>query len=175
MSSSEVSATATVAASLITVATCNLNQWAMDFDGNMERIYQSCVEAYKVHHAQYRLGPELEITGYGCEDHFYEIDTIHHSWESLCILLERGVTDHMICDFGMPILHRSARYNCRIIVYQRRILLIRPKIALADNGNYRESRWFTAYQPPTSANGSNETIVLPQICQEKFQQQTAPL
>ena len=175
MSSSEESATPTVAsATLITVATCNLNQWAMDFDGNMERIYQSCVEAEQVHHAQYRLGPELEISGYGCEDHFYEIDTIHHSWESLCMLVERGVTDQMICDFGMPVLHRSARYNCRIIVYQRRILLIRPKIALADNGNYRESRWFTAFQTPTSANGSNESIVLPQLYQQKFQQQTAP-
>ena len=175
ISTEESTATTSVSASLITVATCNLNQWAMDFDGNMERIYESCVEAYQVHHAQYRLGPELEITGYGCEDHFYEIDTIHHAWESLCILVERGVTDHMICDFGMPVLHRSTRYNCRIIVYQRRILLIRPKIALADNGNYRESRWFTAYQPPTTTtNNANETMVLPNIYQQKFQQHTSP-
>jgi NAD+ synthase (glutamine-hydrolysing) len=55
----------------ITVATCNLNQWAMDFDGNMERILESCVRAKKAG-ATYRLGPELEIPGYGCEDHFYE-------------------------------------------------------------------------------------------------------
>ena len=27
---------------LITVATCNLNQWALDFDGNVQRIYESC-------------------------------------------------------------------------------------------------------------------------------------
>jgi NAD+ synthase (glutamine-hydrolysing) len=163
-------------ATYITVATCNLNQWAMDFDGNMERIYQSCVIAQQDHHAHYRLGPELEISGYGCEDHFYEIDTIIHSWESLCTLIERGVTDAMICDFGMPILHRSARYNCRVLVYKRQILLIRPKIALADNGNYRESRWFTAYQPPTtySNQSSNELIVLPTIYQNKFQQTSAP-
>jgi len=40
------------------VATCNLNQWALDFDGNLERIYQSCQLA-KEHGASYRLGPEL--------------------------------------------------------------------------------------------------------------------
>jgi NAD+ synthase (glutamine-hydrolysing) len=171
------------ASTLITVAACNLNQWAMDFDGNMERIYQSCIEAQTQHRAHYRLGPELEIPGYGCEDHFYEIDTIHHSWESLCTLIERGVTDQMICDFGMPVLNRSARYNCRILVYKRRILLIRPKVALADSGNYRESRWFTAYQPPATTstttatqfgNGNDETIVLPTMYQQRFQQQTAP-
>jgi hypothetical protein len=68
--------------SLVTVATCNLNQWALDFDGNMERILQSCQEA-KQKGATYRLGPELEISGYGCEDHFLEQDTFAHCWESL--------------------------------------------------------------------------------------------
>ena len=26
---------------LVTVATCNLNQWALDFDGNLQRIIES--------------------------------------------------------------------------------------------------------------------------------------
>ena len=54
---------------VVTLATCNLNQWAMDFHGNFERIKMSIIEA-KRRGAAYRLGPELEITGYGCEDHF---------------------------------------------------------------------------------------------------------
>ena len=28
-------------ANLITVASCNLNQWAMDFDSNLERVKES--------------------------------------------------------------------------------------------------------------------------------------
>ena len=159
----------------ITVATCNLNQWAMDFDGNLERIWQSCQQA-RAAGAVYRLGPELEITGYGCEDHFYEMDTIHHAWESLTELLWRGATDDLLCDFGMPCLFRGARYNCRFLCLNRRILLVRPKLALADNGNYRESRYFTAYQPHCNSQNSNkeETIVLPTMFQEKFGQCTAP-
>lgn len=63
---------------LITVATCQLNQWSLDFEGNLERIYESCRKA-KDAGATYRLGPELEVCGYGAEDHFYEMDTIEVS------------------------------------------------------------------------------------------------
>lgn len=47
----------------------SLNQWALDFEGNAARILQSIKEA-KEAGASMRIGPELEITGYGCLDHF---------------------------------------------------------------------------------------------------------
>jgi hypothetical protein len=71
-------------ASLITAATCTLNQWALDFDGNLERVYESCVQA-KQKGASYRLGPELELCGYGCEDHFLEQDTFAHCWGGIAL------------------------------------------------------------------------------------------
>lgn len=157
---------------LITVATCNLNQWSLDFDGNVKRILQSCAEA-RAEGASYRLGPELEICGYGCEDHFLETDTFDHCWESLDELFDAGVTDDMLCDFGMPVLHGGARYNCRILCFNRQILLIRPKTAMADNGNYREGRYFTAYQPPILTK-ANEVFQLPQFWIDKFHQKTCP-
>lgn len=63
---------------LLKVATCNLNQWAMDFDNNVRNIKESIARA-KEAGAVIRVGPELEITGYGCEDHFLEQDTVTHS------------------------------------------------------------------------------------------------
>ncbi len=30
-----------------------------------------------------QLGPELELPGYGCEDHFQELDTVEHCWECI--------------------------------------------------------------------------------------------
>lgn len=87
----------------VTVATCNLNQWSLDFDGNCARVLESCRQA-KAAGASYRLGPELELSGYGCEDHFYELDTIDHCWESLATLFREGATDDLLCDFGMPLL-----------------------------------------------------------------------
>lgn len=49
--------------SFITVATCNLNQWALDFDGNLERIKESIQQA-KAKGAKYRLGPVSEFVSF---------------------------------------------------------------------------------------------------------------
>ncbi|XP_039125636.1 glutamine-dependent NAD(+) synthetase [Dioscorea cayenensis subsp. rotundata] len=129
---------------LLKVATCNLNQWAMDFDNNLRNIKKSIARA-KEAGAVIRLGPELEITGYGCEDHFLEEDTVTHSWECLKDLLLGDLTDNVLCGIGMPIIHDSVRYNCQVFCMNRRILMIRPKMSLANDGNYRELRWFSAW------------------------------
>lgn len=71
---------------LVTVAACNLDQWALDFDGNLDRVLRSIKQA-KALGARYRLGPELELCGYGCEDHFLEHDTFLHCDQSLAALL----------------------------------------------------------------------------------------
>lgn len=60
-----------MATCLVKVATCNLDQWAMDFDLNLTNVRASIIEA-KRQGARLRVGPELEICGYGCEDHFFE-------------------------------------------------------------------------------------------------------
>jgi NAD+ synthase (glutamine-hydrolysing) len=95
--------------------------------------------------AMYRLGPELEITGYGCGDHFLEYDTVIHSWEVLAELLKSPVTKGLIMDVGMCLMHHHVRYNCRVIFYNSQIILIRPKMSLAMDKNYREQRWFTPW------------------------------
>lgn len=46
----------------------------MDFEGNLARTKQSILEAREAG-ATFRVGPELELCGYGCEDHFLEGDT----------------------------------------------------------------------------------------------------
>jgi len=43
--------------------------------------------------SQNQVGPELELTGYGCEDHFLEPDTEAHAWDALSGLLVSGHTD----------------------------------------------------------------------------------
>ncbi|XP_074523390.1 glutamine-dependent NAD(+) synthetase [Halichoeres trimaculatus] len=153
----------------VTLATCALNQWALDFEGNSERILQS-IEIAKAQGAKYRLGPELEICGYGCADHFYESDTLLHSFQVLKKLLESPVTQDIICDVGMPIMHHNVRYNCRVLFLNRKILLIRPKIMMANHGNYRELRWFSPWNPSRKV----EDYFLPRMIQEVTGQDTVP-
>ncbi|EGW33512.1 glutamine-dependent NAD(+) synthetase [Spathaspora passalidarum NRRL Y-27907] len=131
----------------ITIATCNLNQWALDFEGNRDRIIESIREA-KRQGARLRVGPELEVCGYGCLDHFAENDLYDHSWEIYGQILSNPDTFDILLDIGMPIIHKSIKYNCRIISYNGKILLIRPKLFLANDGNYREMRYFTPWNRP---------------------------
>ncbi|KAJ6261440.1 hypothetical protein Dda_4110 [Drechslerella dactyloides] len=132
---------------LTTLATCSLNQWALDFEGNAERIIES-IRLAKAAGASLRVGPELEITGYGCLDHFLEGDTYLHSWEMFARILNHEECQDIILDIGMPVTHKNVRYNCRVICLNRKILLIRPKMWLANDGNYREMRYFTPWTRP---------------------------
>ncbi|MCA9921224.1 MAG: hypothetical protein KC421_02570, partial [Anaerolineales bacterium] len=154
---------------LTTLATCNLNQWSLDFEGNLNRIIKS-IRIAKAKGAKYRLGPELEIPGYGCQDAFLEGDTIRHSWECLAEILNSDLTDGIICDIGMPVMHKNVRYNCRVLTLNRRILLIRPKLILAGDGNYRETRWFAAWQHPRTV----EDHALPRSIRAVTGQDTVP-
>ena len=155
---------------LATLATCNLNQWSLDFDGNLDRILQS-IQIAKEQDATYRLGPELEVTGYSCEDAFLEEDTFLHAWEVMAEILSSDATEGILCDIGMPISHKNVSYNCRVLVLNQQILMIRPKIFLANDGNYRETRWFSAW----SQERSIEPFSLPEKIRELNQQKTAPI
>lgn len=131
----------------VTIATCNLNQWALDFEGNRDRILESIKEAKK-QGAKLRVGPELEVCGYGCLDHFSENDLYEHSWQMYGEILNNPDTSEIILDIGMPIIHKSIKYNCRVLSYNKKILFIRPKLYLANDGNYREMRYFTPWNRP---------------------------
>ncbi|KAL1970772.1 hypothetical protein VTN77DRAFT_2606 [Rasamsonia byssochlamydoides] len=154
---------------LVTLATCSLNQWALDFEGNAARIIES-VRRAKEAGATMRVGPELEITGYGCLDHFLEGDVFLHSWEMLARIIQDPVCQDILVDVGMPVRHRNVRYNCRVIFYNKKIVLIRPKMWLANDGNYREMRYFTPWQRPREV----EDYYLEQIVGNITGQYTVP-
>lgn len=61
-------------------------------------------------------------------------------------LFQSDATDDILCDIGMPVQHLGVRYNCRVFCLDRKIIAIRPKLHLADDGNYRETRWFTTWK-----------------------------
>lgn len=154
----------------VTVASATLNQWALDFEGNLDRILQSILDAKEMG-ATFRTGPELEICGYNCEDHFYESDTFLHSWEVLAELLNAPLCKDILIDVGMPVMHKNVAYNCRLIFFNKKIVLIRPKKILADDGNYRESRWFASWKK----DRTTEDFYLPRMISAITGQKTVPI
>ena len=67
-------------------------------------------------------------------------------WECLKEILVGDWTDGILCSVGMPVIKGSERYNCQVLCFNRKIIMIRPKMWLANDGNYREVRWFTAWK-----------------------------
>ena len=87
---------------------------------------------------------ELEVTGYSCEDHFLESDTVEHCWEVLADILKHEFKDILIF-IGMPVMFKNILYNCVIVILNQKLILIRPKLQMADDGLYREGRYFQPY------------------------------
>ena len=103
-----------------------------------------------------------------CFDHFLEGDTTLHSWQVLTQILAGEATRDIIVDVGMPVMHRSVLYNCRLLLHNSRVLLIRPKMWLANDGNYREMRYFT----PWTRRGETDEFALPAMVQRVAGQET---
>ena len=76
----------------------------------------------------------------------------------------------MQIDVGMPVMHKNVTYNCRVAFLNRQILLIRPKQAMCDDGNYRETRWFTAWTKKREI----EDFYLPRLIQAVTGQAKVP-
>lgn len=69
----------------------------------------------------------------------------------------------------MPVIRGSERYNCQVLCLNRKIIMIRPKMWLANDGNYRELRWFTAWKHKELVD-----FQLPSEISTALSQQTVP-
>ena len=129
----------------VKVSVITLNQWAMDFIGNEKRIIES-INIAKEEGGKIILLPELCTTGYSCQDHFYESETYMLSMNIVRnICNDNELTKEIMLVLGIPVIHNGVKYNTMTFISNGEIILIRPKINLADDGNYREARWFTSW------------------------------
>lgn len=120
----------------------------------------------------YRAGGELEICGYSCEDHFKDMDTTYHCWEIVAELLESDLTEGILVEMNMPVIHRSINYNCKVLCLNKKIIAIRPKIEMADENIYKETRYFVPYEP--RKNYELEEFSLPNMIVGITGQKTVP-
>jgi len=119
------------------------NLFCMDFAGNY-RIILNALKKAEAEGVSVLVCPELCITGPDCDDHFFEKDTVRHSWEILAKLLNNAPSS-ILYGVGMPVNYNGALFDCMVYCYGKDIMLIRPKTVLNDSGNARQSRWFAAW------------------------------
>ncbi|KAF2009610.1 glutamine-dependent NAD(+) synthetase with GAT domain-containing protein [Aaosphaeria arxii CBS 175.79] len=151
----------------VTVAAATIASIPLDFGGNLQKIKES-IRLAKEAGATLRTGPELEIPGYGCLDHFHEGDTFLHSFEVLAQIIADPICKDMLIDVGMGVRHRNVRYNCRILCTYKHVYCIRPKMALANDGLYREARHFTAWAKKRTTEDYQLESVIREVTGQDF-------
>jgi NAD+ synthase (glutamine-hydrolysing) len=125
------------------VAGSTLNQIPMDWAGNAKRIRDVIKQARKDNVTVLCL-PELCITGYGCEDAFFN----PHVQESALAMLQSllSETKGMFVSFGLPIRHKGVLFNGTAVAINGVLCGFVPKKALAGDGVHYEPRWFKAWK-----------------------------
>lgn len=124
---------------LLRVSGATLNQTALDFNGNAERIRQLLVQA-RSEGVEVVCLPELCLTGYGCEDAFFSLHTAKMAEKSLTSLLPD--TAGLTVVFSLPHYYYGAMYNCAVMVQDKTILGVNAKRVLPKEGVHYEPRWF---------------------------------
>lgn len=124
---------------LLRVSGATLNQTALDFTGNADRIRQVLKQA-RSEGVEVLCLPELCLTGYGCEDAFFSLHTAKMAEKSLSSLLPD--TAGLTVVFSLPHYYYGAMYNCAVMVQDKKILGINAKRVLPKEGVHYEPRWF---------------------------------
>lgn len=99
------------------------------------------------------LFPELSLTGYTCEDLFFNNDLYQNLNKAINLILEESKKINSIIVFGLPYHFKNKLYNCSMVVYKGIIYGIVPKSFLPNYNEFYEKRWFTS-----GVNQKNELI-----------------
>ena len=131
---------------MIRVGAGVVNQTALDWPGNQTRLLAAIEEA-RADGIQILCLPELAITGYGCEDAFFNPDTAKRSLQMLKVLAEAS-TDILVA-VGLPVYYQGALYNAAALLGDGEIYGLVAKQTLAGDGIHYEPRWFKPWPPET--------------------------
>ncbi|MBM4020795.1 MAG: NAD(+) synthase [Planctomycetes bacterium] len=124
---------------LIRLGGCALNQTALDWDGNRDRIVAAIAAARAAGVAVLGL-PELCLSGYGCDDAFLAPGTPRTAWRVLQEILPH--TAGIAVTVGLPVRHDSGVFDAAAVVVDGRLAGIACKQNLAGDGIHYEPRWF---------------------------------
>jgi NAD+ synthase (glutamine-hydrolysing) len=131
------------------VSAISLNQTALDWQGNFQRISDSLDEA-RSQGSQLILFPEMALCGYGCEDVLLA-DHLYERCEQLVADL-LPLTQGLVCCIGLPIKFQGLNYNATLVIADTKIQGFYCKKQLANDGLHYEHRWFEPWPARTQAS-----------------------
>lgn len=88
--------------------------------------------------------PELNITGYSCQDLFQQQLLLDEAEAALLRLLEFSRNLNIVAIVGVPVMHGGSVYNCAAVLQHGKIHGLVPKTYIPNYKEFYEERWFTS-------------------------------
>lgn len=87
--------------------------------------------------------PELSITGYTCQDLFFQKELLDKTYSSLIEIKKKSEKLKGIFVVGAPIKHKNQLFNCAVVISKGTVYGIVPKTYLPNYNEFYEKRWFS--------------------------------
>lgn len=114
-----------------------------DTDFNLSEIIKKADEAEKLNPDLVVFG-ELCLTGYTCQDLFFQKRLLSAAKEALLSLAEKSLEYSAAIAAGLPLGIGGRLYNAAAIIYKGKICGIVPKTYIPNYGEFYEKRWFSS-------------------------------
>jgi NAD+ synthase (glutamine-hydrolysing) len=92
---------------------------------------------------QLAVFPELCLSGYTCQDLFYEERLLQGCLDAL-IQLKNKLPKNLACIVGLPLVHQNQLYNTAAFLFNNEILGFYAKTYIPGYNEYYEPRWFSS-------------------------------
>ncbi len=125
------------------VAACIPRVTVADTEKNTDEILKKIREA-SAHSPAVIALPELALTGYTCQDLFYQDTLLRQVNQSVLRLLLETKDEKSVIIFGAPVMIEQALYNGAYVIKEGRILGISLKTFLPNENEFYEKRWFSS-------------------------------
>ena len=88
--------------------------------------------------------PELCLTGYSCQDLFFQNSLLEGALLGLKKILKKSAQRESFIVVGLPLKLSGKLYNCALILFDGKVLGIVPKSYIGEDGPLPENRWFSS-------------------------------
>ena len=125
----------------IKVAAASIDMHLANCQANHDEILQAIQHAYQ-QETKVLVFSELVLTGYSCQDLFFQKTLRSAAKNQLIALLKETQDMDMVIILGLPLEVRHKLYNCAAVLYRGEILAFVPKTYLPNYHEFYEARFF---------------------------------
>ena len=129
----------------IKVAACTPEIQVADVDFNVDKII-SQLEKCREEGVKVAVFPELCITGYTCQDLFFQNALLDKAMEGVVKIAKTTADSDMLVAVGVPVRANGKLYNCAAVIQDGEVRAFVPKTHLPNYNEFYEARHFAPYR-----------------------------